>query len=120
MKTYCMHYCWTSIWIVFTFYLYCCHNSNNVLSVDLNKYKGPQIQRKKSNNYSLSFELLQSLTAFLRVTAGTGDVKDASHPAWRLFQMLPSGRWYRTTNTKTNRVKNSRYPRAVAIIHNKQ
>lgn len=42
-------------------------------------------------------------------------IKDPSHPAHRLFTLLPSGRRYRSLRTKTTRYRNSFYPTAVRL-----
>ncbi len=44
-------------------------------------------------------------------------LKDSSHPAHHLFKLLPSGRRYRTIKAKTNRLKNTTFHRAVAILN---
>ena len=41
---------------------------------------------------------------------------DESHPAFELFEMLPSGRRYRSIRTKTNRFTNSFFPKAVNAL----
>ncbi len=44
---------------------------------------------------------------------------DPSHPAHSLFELLPSGRRYRSRSTKTARHKNSFFPQAVShLTHN--
>ncbi|KAI3364792.1 hypothetical protein L3Q82_000987 [Scortum barcoo] len=40
-------------------------------------------------------------------------IKDSSHPAHRLFTLLPSGKRYRSARTKTTRFLNSFFPTAV-------
>uniref|UniRef100_A0A8C7YDV2 Reverse transcriptase domain-containing protein n=1 Tax=Oryzias sinensis TaxID=183150 RepID=A0A8C7YDV2_9TELE len=42
---------------------------------------------------------------------------DPSHPGHSLFELLPSDRRYRTINTRTNRLKNSFYPRAIVALN---
>ena len=42
--------------------------------------------------------------------------RDPTHPGHRLFVPLPSGRRFRTLKTRTNRLRNSFFPRAVAAI----
>ncbi|KAI5617008.1 gastrula zinc finger protein XlCGF28.1-like, partial [Silurus asotus] len=44
-------------------------------------------------------------------------LKDSSHPAHRLFTLLPSGRRYRCLRTRTSRLKNSFFPRAVSLVN---
>ncbi len=43
---------------------------------------------------------------------------DPSHPAHSLFELLPSGRRYRSLSTKTARHKNSLFPQAVSHLNN--
>ena len=45
-------------------------------------------------------------------------VEDPSHPGHGNLEMLPSGRRYRVPLTKTTRLKNSFYPRAIAALNN--
>lgn len=42
--------------------------------------------------------------------------KDPTHPGHSLFVPLPSGKRYRAIKARTNRLKNSFFPRAVASI----
>ena len=44
-------------------------------------------------------------------------VDDVSHPASHIFQMLPSGRRYRSVKAGTTRTRNSFFPRAVNILN---
>ncbi|KAK0154530.1 hypothetical protein N1851_003367 [Merluccius polli] len=44
-------------------------------------------------------------------------LRDLSHPAYRLFQLLPSGRRYRCLQTKTSRFRNSFFPTAVSLLN---
>ena len=43
-------------------------------------------------------------------------VEDPSHPAHELFELLPSGRRYRSIKTRTNRFKNSLFPSAIRLL----
>ena len=43
-------------------------------------------------------------------------VRDPTHPANNLFQLLPSGRRYRSMRTRTNRFRDSFYPTAINIM----
>jgi hypothetical protein len=43
--------------------------------------------------------------------------KDSSHPGFELFELLPSGRRYRCIITKTNRFKNSFFPKAITSLN---
>ncbi|XP_048873616.1 uncharacterized protein LOC125745137 [Brienomyrus brachyistius] len=44
-------------------------------------------------------------------------LKDSSHPANKLFQLLPSRRRYRSLRTKTSRFRNSFFPTAVTLLN---
>uniref|UniRef100_A0A674NYU7 Reverse transcriptase domain-containing protein n=1 Tax=Takifugu rubripes TaxID=31033 RepID=A0A674NYU7_TAKRU len=44
-------------------------------------------------------------------------LKDSSHPAHRLFSLLPSGRRYRTLRTRTSRLRNGFFPRTVSLLN---
>ncbi|KAK0146238.1 RNA-directed DNA polymerase from mobile element jockey [Merluccius polli] len=44
-------------------------------------------------------------------------LKDPSHPANRLFQLLPSRRRFRSLQTKTSRFRNSFFPTAVSLLN---
>lgn len=44
-------------------------------------------------------------------------LKDSSHPAHKLFSLLPSGRRFRCLRTRTSRLKNSFFPRAVSLLN---
>lgn len=47
-------------------------------------------------------------------------IKDNSHPATQLFELLPSGRRYRCIKTRTTRLKNSFFPRAITILNSER
>lgn len=44
-------------------------------------------------------------------------LKDSTHPSFHLFSMLPSGRRYRSIRVRTNRFKNSFFPRAIITLN---
>ncbi|KAI5085655.1 gastrula zinc finger protein XlCGF28.1-like, partial [Silurus meridionalis] len=44
-------------------------------------------------------------------------LKDSSHPAHRLYSLLPSGRRFRCLRTRTSRLKNSFFSRAVSLLN---
>lgn len=44
-------------------------------------------------------------------------LRDPSHPGHQFFELLPSGRRYRTLRSRTNRLKNSFYHRAVSKLN---
>ena len=45
--------------------------------------------------------------------------KDCSHPAYPLFELLPSGKRFRTMKTRTKRFQNSFYPQAIGLMNAK-
>uniref|UniRef100_A0A671LVB9 RNA helicase n=1 Tax=Sinocyclocheilus anshuiensis TaxID=1608454 RepID=A0A671LVB9_9TELE len=44
-------------------------------------------------------------------------LKDPSHPGHSLFELLPSGRRYRVLKTRTNRLRNSFYAKAISFLN---
>ena len=44
-------------------------------------------------------------------------LQDTSHPGHKLFELLPSGRRYRSMKTRTNRLQNSFYPTAITSLN---
>ena len=46
-------------------------------------------------------------------------LRDSSHPANHFFELLPSGRRFRTFKARTNRFKNSFYPQAISLMNSK-
>lgn len=44
-------------------------------------------------------------------------IRDQFHPAHRLFQLLPSGRRYRSLPARTSRMANSLYPQAIRLLN---
>ena len=46
------------------------------------------------------------------LSRGKTIIKDSSHPGSDLFNLLPSGRRYRCIRTRTNRFKNSFFPKS--------
>jgi len=44
-------------------------------------------------------------------------LKDSSHPAHRLFSLLPSGRRFRSLRSRTSRLSNSFFHRAVTLLN---
>ncbi|XP_078793907.1 uncharacterized protein LOC144987939 [Oryzias latipes] len=45
----------------------------------------------------------------------TDIITDSTHPAFSLFELLPSGRRYRSIRTRTNRLRNSFFPQEITI-----
>ncbi|MBN3319165.1 GT2D2 protein, partial [Atractosteus spatula] len=44
-------------------------------------------------------------------------LKDPSHPSHKLFSLLPSGKWYRSIWSKSNRLQNSFYLQAIRLLN---
>uniref|UniRef100_A0AAX7T1V1 Alkylated DNA repair protein AlkB homologue 8 N-terminal domain-containing protein n=1 Tax=Astatotilapia calliptera TaxID=8154 RepID=A0AAX7T1V1_ASTCA len=44
-------------------------------------------------------------------------LRDCTHPGHRVFKLLPSGRRFRLLRSRTNRLKDSFYNRAIALIN---
>ncbi|KAF7643578.1 hypothetical protein LDENG_00237040 [Lucifuga dentata] len=44
-------------------------------------------------------------------------IKDCSHPGHHLFDLLPSGRCYRSLKSQTNRLKHSFFPTAIRSLN---
>ena len=44
-------------------------------------------------------------------------VKDSSHPSYRLFSLLPHGKRYRSTKSRSKRFLNSFYPQAIRLLN---
>ncbi len=45
-------------------------------------------------------------------------MSDSSHPAYHLFDLLPSGRCYRSIKTRTSRLRDSFFPWAIRTLNN--
>ena len=43
--------------------------------------------------------------------------KDSSHPGSQLFELLPSGRRYRSLQARTNKLRNSFFPKAINTLN---
>ena len=46
-----------------------------------------------------------------------GILKDTTHPGYHLFNLLPSGRRFRSIYARTNRLRDSFFPKAVTILN---
>ena len=44
-------------------------------------------------------------------------IKDSFLPGHSLFELLPSGRWFRSVKTRTNRFKHSFYPTTITTLN---
>ena len=48
---------------------------------------------------------------------GLKNVKGSSHPSHRLFSLLPHGKRYRSTKSRSKRLLNSFYPQAMRLLN---
>ena len=46
-----------------------------------------------------------------------GILKDTTHPGYHLFNLLPSGRRFRSIYARTNRLRDSFFPKAVTLLN---
>ena len=44
-------------------------------------------------------------------------VKDSSHPSHKRISLLPHGKWYRSTKSRTKRLLNNFYPQAIRLLN---
>ena len=75
-----------------------------------------RIVKNASKIIGTELPTLDSLYEKRVITRSNKIIKDLSHPASHLFQLLPSRRRYRFIKTKTERFRNSLYPRAMKMI----
>lgn len=69
-------------------------------------FRGSSIlPRKSTNAHCPPWRTFSALAASI--------LKDPSHPGNYLFELLPSGRQFRSIKSRTNRLKDSFYPRAM-------
>ncbi|KAK0145089.1 hypothetical protein N1851_016021 [Merluccius polli] len=60
---------------------------------------------------------LQDLYSIRCLRKARSILKDSSHPGHRVFQLLPSGRRFRMLKTRTNRIRDGFYDRAIALLN---
>jgi hypothetical protein len=48
---------------------------------------------------------------------GQKNCQNSSHPCHRLFTLLPSGKWYRSIGSRTNKLRDSFYPQAIRQLN---
>ncbi|KAF0025100.1 hypothetical protein F2P81_021981 [Scophthalmus maximus] len=60
---------------------------------------------------------IQDLHASRCRKRSTNIIKDPTHPAHKLFTLLPSGKRYRSMRSKTTRFKNSFFPQAIRLLN---
>lgn len=81
------------------------------------KKKLQQIVNKASKIIGKSLPSVDSLYTYRTVKRAKKIISDPSHPANHLFQLLPSGRRYRSLSTKTKRFINSFFPIAIRTLN---
>ena len=79
------------------------------------KAKLERVVRRASKIIGCSLPTLSSLFCTRIIRKANKIIADNSHPAHYLFNLLPSGRRYRSINCSTSRFRDSTYP--VAIRH---
>lgn len=87
-------------------------------STDSNSRKKLQrIVKKSSKIIGTPLPSVESLYLKRTTKRANKIISDPSHPAHHLFQLLPSGRRYRSMATKTSRFKNSFFPSAIRTLN---
>lgn len=81
------------------------------------KKKLQQIVNKASKIIGKPLPSVESLYTLRTVKRAKKIISDPSHPAHHLFQLLPSGRRYRSLSTKTKRFTNSFFPIAIRTLN---
>jgi hypothetical protein len=90
--------------------LYSCTNKSILLTFDRK-----ELQREVlATQYITGAELpvIQDLYIMWCQREARKTVEDASHPSHGLFTLLPSGKWYRSIGSRTNRLRDSFYPQS--------
>ena len=62
---------------------------------------------------------LEDIASSRYLSRATAILTDNSHPSNHLFDLLPSGRRFRSHKTRTNRLRDSFFPRAITVLNNK-
>lgn len=70
--------------------------------------------QKITGHYLPSLEDLYSIRCLRRAYT---IIKDSTHPGHRMFELLPLGKCYRQLKTKTNRLRDSFYNRAISLLN---
>lgn len=60
---------------------------------------------------------LKDLFSFRCLSRARSILKDHTHPGHRVFELLPSGKRFRVLKSRTNRLLNSFYNKAIAVIN---
>ena len=82
------------------------------------KHRLNRIVNISSKIIGLELPTLESIYVRRLVKRASNILKDDTHPAYKLFELLPSGRRYRSIATKTNRFRDSTFPQTMTILSN--
>ena len=65
-----------------------------------------------------SLPSLEDIASSRYLSRAANITKDSSHPGNHQFELLPSGRCYRSHRTRTTRLRDSFFPRAITTLNN--
>ena len=80
------------------------------------KHRLNRIVNISSKIIGLELPTLESIYVRRLTKRASNILKDDTHPAYKLFEVLPSGRRYRSIATKTNRFRYSTFPQTMTIL----
>lgn len=79
-----------------------------------------RLQRVVNNAQKIIGCSLSSMSAIYNsrcISRARNILKDTTHPGFHLFNLLPSGRRFRSIRARTNRLRDSFFPKAVTILN---
>ena len=76
-----------------------------------------RVVRRASKIIGCSLPTLESLYSVRLIRKAKKIIADYSHPAHHLFRLLPSGRRYESTRSRTSRFRDSTYPAAIRLLN---
>ena len=79
-----------------------------------------RLQRKADNAQKIIGCPLSSVNSICNprcLSRARNILKDTTHPGFSLFNLLPSGRRFRSIHARTNRLRDSFFPKAVTILN---
>ena len=76
-----------------------------------------RVVRRASKIIRCSLPTLESLYSVRLIRKAKKIIADYSHPAHYLFRLLPSGRRYESTRSRTSRFRDSTYPAAIRLLN---
>ena len=80
------------------------------------KHRLNRIVNISSKIIGLDLPTLESIYVRRLVKRANNILKDDTHPAYKLFELFPTGRRYRSIATKTNRFRDSTFPQTMTIL----